>query len=59
MDVVKKVFDISKYFIFILTIMPRSHILVFILAYRPYMGGVEIALEEIARRLPQYFFTVI
>ena len=39
--------------------MPCPHILVFSLAYRPYVGGAEIALEEIARRLPQYFFTVI
>ncbi|MEW6609999.1 MAG: glycosyltransferase family 4 protein [Patescibacteria group bacterium] len=39
--------------------MPRPHILVFSLAYRPYVGGAEIALEEIMRRLPQYFFTVI
>ncbi|MFA4872424.1 MAG: glycosyltransferase family 4 protein [Patescibacteria group bacterium] len=39
--------------------MPRLHILVFSLAYRPYVGGAEIALEEIMRRLPQYFFTVV
>lgn len=39
--------------------MSRPHILVFSLACRPYVGGAEIAMMEIMRRLPQYFFTVI
>ncbi len=39
--------------------MPRPHILVFSLGFRPYVGGAEIAMTEIMRRLPQYFFTVV
>lgn len=37
----------------------QPHILVFSLAYRPYVGGAEIALEEIIKRLPQYHFTIV
>jgi len=36
-----------------------SHILVFSLAYDPYVGGAEIALREITKRLPHYSFTII
>lgn len=37
----------------------KSRILVFTTAFRPMVGGSEIALEEITRRLPDIFFDVI
>src|SRR3989344_3374176 len=37
----------------------KSRILVFTTAYRPMIGGSEIALEEIIRRLPDIFFDII
>ena len=37
----------------------KSRILVFTTAYRPMIGGSEIALEEVIRRLPDVFFDII
>jgi len=37
----------------------KSRILVFTTAYRPMIGGSELALEEMIRRLPDVFFDVI
>ncbi|MEK7138856.1 MAG: glycosyltransferase family 4 protein, partial [Patescibacteria group bacterium] len=37
----------------------KSRILVFTTAYRPMIGGSELALEEIIRRLPDIFFDII
>ena len=37
----------------------KSRILVFTTAYRPMIGGSELALEEIIRRLPDVFFDII
>ncbi|OGN02489.1 MAG: hypothetical protein A2655_02070 [Candidatus Yanofskybacteria bacterium RIFCSPHIGHO2_01_FULL_43_42] len=37
----------------------KSRILVFTTAYRPMIGGSEIALEEMIRRLPDIFFDIV
>lgn len=37
----------------------KKHILVFSLAFKPLIGGAEVALFEIARRLPQYHFDIV
>ena len=37
----------------------NNNILVFSLAYQPYIGGAEIALQEIATRLAEYRFDII
>ncbi len=37
----------------------KSTVLVFTTAYRPLVGGSEIALEEIIRRLPNIFFDIL
>jgi len=37
----------------------KKHILVFSLAFKPLIGGAEVALFEIARRLTQYHFDII
>lgn len=37
----------------------REYILVFTTAYFPYVGGAEVALRDIARRLPHYHFDVV
>jgi len=37
----------------------KSRVLVFTTAYRPMIGGSEIALEEIIRRLPDIFFDIV
>src|SRR3989338_953049 len=36
-----------------------KRVLVFTTAYRPMIGGSEIALEEIIRRLPDIFFDIV
>lgn len=36
-----------------------TKIVVFTTAYRPFIGGSEIALEEIVKRLPEFFFEII
>lgn len=36
-----------------------NKILIFTTAFRPFIGGSEIALEEIIRRLPEFFFDII
>ena len=37
----------------------KSRVLIFTTAYRPLVGGSEIALEEIIRRLPNVFFDIL
>ena len=37
----------------------NNRILVFSLAYDPYIGGAEIALKEITKRLSSYHFDII
>lgn len=37
----------------------KSRVLVFTTAYRPMIGGSEIALEEMVRRLPDIFFDIV
>src|SRR3989344_5982054 len=36
-----------------------NKIIVFTTAFRPFIGGSEIALEEIVKRLPEFFFEII
>jgi hypothetical protein len=37
----------------------KEYILVFSTAYFPFVGGAEVAVREIARRLPHYHFDVV
>ena len=37
----------------------KSTVLIFTTAYRPFIGGSEIAIEEIVRRLPNVFFDIL
>jgi len=37
----------------------KKHILVFSLAFKPLIGGAEVALFEIARRLAKYHFDIV
>ncbi len=39
--------------------MAEKSIIVFTTAYKPFIGGSEIALEQITRRLPNVFFNII
>ncbi len=39
--------------------MAEKSIIVFTTAYKPFVGGSEIALEQITRRLPNIFFNII
>src|SRR3989344_1505514 len=39
--------------------MPVPRVLIFTTAYKPLIGGSELALEEIAKRLPDVFFDII
>lgn len=37
----------------------KKHILIFSTAYHPFIGGAEIAIQEIIKRLPEYAFTLV
>jgi len=39
--------------------MSKPRVLVFTLAYFPFVGGAEVAIKEIIDRLPEYEFEII
>lgn len=40
-------------------LLGRRRVLLFTTAYRPFIGGSEVAIEEVIRRLPDVFFDII